>query len=96
MLEQGRLYEDGTAEQCREVMTQAGASAGWCVGDDETQPEIDAWDDSAFSIGRGFDIIVTRSDMVIQYSTSHGTPTGNDNVSGEELLQAVRDVVAGL
>lgn len=96
MLEQGRLYEDGTAEECRDVMDQTEAEAGWCVGDDETLNEPDAWDDSPFSIGRGFDIIVTRQDMVIQYSTNHGTPTGNENVSGEDVLQAVRDVLADL
>jgi hypothetical protein len=78
------------------VLDQAGSDTGWCVGDDETQPEVDAWDNSVFSIGRGFDIIVTRSDMVIQYTTSHGTPSGNENISGEDVLQAVEDVIAGL
>jgi hypothetical protein len=96
VLEQGRLYQDGTAEECRTVMDQAGATGGWCVGDDETQPDADAWDDSVFSIGRGFDIIVTRRDMVIQYTTSHGTPAGNENLSGQDVLEAIRDVVAGL
>ena len=96
MLEQDRLFQDGTAELCREVMDQTAAEAGWCVGDDETLPVAGAWDDSVFSIGRGFDIVVTRQDMVIQYTTPHGTPPGNENVSGEAVLQAVRDVLADL
>ena len=69
---------------------------GWCVGDQQTQPESGAFDASPFSIARGFDMIVPRKTMTIEWTTNHGTPSGNENLDGEDVLQAVRDVVAGL
>ncbi len=69
---------------------------GWCVGDDQTQPVAGTFDDSPFSEFRGFDIIVPRSTMVVEFSTSHGTPSGNDNITGEELLVEVEAIVAAL
>lgn len=96
VLEQGRAFEDGTAENCRNTMENAGSTAGLCVGDDETEPDADVWDESVFSVGRGFDILVERSSMEILWSTSHGTPSGNDNPDGAEILQMVRDSIADL
>ncbi|MCB9674513.1 MAG: hypothetical protein H6737_05310 [Alphaproteobacteria bacterium] len=86
----------GTADSCMAFMDSVGSTQGWCVGDGETQPVPGTFDDSPFSIGRGFDIVVPRSTMVIEYSTSHGTPAGNDNLSGADVLQAVQDIVGGL
>ncbi|MEZ4319218.1 MAG: hypothetical protein R3F61_17010 [Myxococcota bacterium] len=85
----------GTFQSCYDFVGSE-ASTGWCVGDAETAPEPGEWDDSPFSRGRGFDIVVPRDSMVIEYTTNHGTPSGNDNPTAEELLQAVQDVIAGL
>ncbi len=54
------------------------------------------WDDSPFSVGRGFDIIVPLSTMEIVYSTSHGTGPGNENLEGDDILQAVEDAIDDL
>ena len=96
MLEQNQIGQPGTAEDCRSFMDARGSSAGWCVGDSETSPEPGAWDDSPFSVGRGFDIVVPRSTMTVEFTTNHGTPNGNENLDGDDVLQAVRDVVADL
>ena len=96
VLEQDRFGGAGTAQSCRTIMDERGSDQGWCVGDDETQPEPDVFDNSPFSQGRGFDIIVTRHDMRIAFSTNHGTPQGNENLSGDDILAEVRAVVAGL
>ncbi|MEE2830661.1 MAG: hypothetical protein VX498_15850 [Myxococcota bacterium] len=63
------------------------------MGDGETEPEAGTFDDSPFSIGRGFDMIVHRQDMRVVFTTSHGTPAGNLNPSGEEILDAVRELL---
>lgn len=91
VLEQGQAFQDGTAELCRTTMDRYGSDKGWCVGDEETQPVSGTFDDSPFSVSRGFDIIVPRDTMEIVYSTSHGTPSGNDNLEGADVLQAVLD-----
>jgi hypothetical protein len=97
VLEQGPRFEAGTAELCDEVMDTLGDPAvGWCVGDAETEPTASAFDDSPFSVNRGFDMIVPRATMEVAYSTSHGTGGGNDNLSGQDVLEALRDVLAGL
>lgn len=96
VLEQDASLTPGTAELCMETMEVLGATLGWCVGDDETKPEAGTFDESPFSKGRGFDIIVPRSSMVIAYTTNHGTPSGNDNLTGEDVLAAVEEVVAEL
>ena len=96
VLEADALGTPGTAVKCTEVMAQLGSTTGWCVGDAETLPVPGVFDASPFAIGRGFDIIVERSTMEIAYSTSHGTPGGNENITGDDLLQAVRDVIAAL
>ena len=72
-----------------------GSDNGWCVGDSETEPEPGTFDNSPFSVERGFDIIVTRSDMRIGYATSHGTPSGNENVDGEDILAEVQSLAGG-
>ena len=96
VLEQGPRFEDGTAVECARTMDDLGATRGWCVGDDQTQPNPDVFDESAFSVARGFDMIVPRSTMQIVYSTSHGTPSGNENPSGEDVLAEVQRVIDSL
>ena len=34
--------------------------------------------------------------MTIEYTTTHGTPAGNENPSGQDVLDGVREVIAGL
>lgn len=97
VLEETPQGEPGTLDSCMEVMDIFGSEdQGWCVGDADTLPEASAFDDSPFSKGRGFDIVVPTSTMVIEFTTNHGTPSGNDNIDGADVLQAVKDVVAGL
>lgn len=89
--------DEGTAEKCMEAMDELGdPGVGWCVGDGQTRPTERAFDDSDFSIGRGFDMIVPRSSMVIEYTTSHGTPGGNENITGEDVLAEVQRVLGEL
>ncbi len=85
--------EAGTAETCRDTLDSLGSDAGWCVGDGQTEPEEGTFDDSPFSVARGFDIIVTRDDMKIVWTTSHGTPSGNENLTGDDVLDAVHDAL---
>lgn len=93
-------FEPGTATTCRDFVNTRGSAGGICVGDSQTMnqmiPSTTTWDDSPFALGRGIDIIVVRSTMVIAEAYSHGTPSGNDNLTGEELLARVQAVVAGL
>jgi len=96
VLEANSFGQPGTAQTCRDFVDSQGSQLGWCVGDGETMPMPGVFDNSPFSIGRGFDIIVPRSTMEIVYSTSHGTPVGNENVSGEELLAQIQAVADGL
>lgn len=77
-------------------MDNRGSDKGWCVGDGETEPEEGTFDESPFSIARGFDMIVTRRDMRVGYVTTHGTPAGNENPSGAEVLAEVQAAVAAL
>lgn len=86
----------GTADSCYSFMNTAGATQGWCVGDGQTVPLPGSWDDSAFSVGRGFDIVVPRDTMEIVYTTNHGTPSGNDNPTAAEFLQHVTDTINAL
>ncbi len=69
-------------------------SVGWCVGDSETQPVAGSFDDSPFSNDRGFDMIVPTATMRIEYSTSHGTGGQDENPSGQDVLDALRAVLA--
>jgi hypothetical protein len=96
VLEADSFGVPGTAEECRNFVDAMGSSLGWCVGDGETIPMPGTFDDSPFSIGRGFDIIVPRGTMEIVYTTNHGTPDGNENITGEELLAQIQMVADSL
>lgn len=90
VLEQTLRAEPGTAETCRTAMDGYGSSLGWCVGDGETQPTAGVFDESPFAEGRGFDILVDTATMEITWVSSHGTPSGNDNLDGASVLAQVR------
>ena len=90
VLERDQTFQEGTAELCRETMNRLGSDKGWCVGDYETVPTPGTFDESPFSERRGFDILVERESMKVVFSTSHGTPDGNENIDGEELLEVIR------
>jgi hypothetical protein len=96
VLEANGFGQPGTPEDCRNFVDAQGSNAGWCVGDGETIPVPLTFDNSPFSIGRGFDIIVPRSTMEIVYATNHGTPDGNENITGEELLAEIQMVADSL
>ncbi|MCB9674612.1 MAG: hypothetical protein H6737_05805 [Alphaproteobacteria bacterium] len=91
----------GTAASCMaffdQFPTQYGVSVdqGWCVGDGQTIPTPGTFDNSPFSVGRGFDLIVPRDTMRIELASSHGSPSGNDNLSGADILAEVQAIVAG-
>ena len=93
-MEADQIGQPGTAASCRDFMDDRGSEAGWCVGDGQTEPEPGVWDNSPFSVGRGFDIIVPRGSMEIVFTTNHGTPAGNENIDGEDVLEAVIEAVA--
>jgi hypothetical protein len=95
VLEADTSFQPGTAQACRTFMNapQRDSDQGWCVGDGQTMPTAGVFDDSPFSIARGFDMLVERSTMRILYTTSHGTPQGNDNLTGAELLAELRRVL---
>ena len=94
VLESNLLGQPGSAESCRDFMDYLESEAGLCVGDGETEPAPGAWDESPFSVGRGFDLLVLRSDMVVAWTSSHGTPEGNENLTGEDVLEAVEELLA--
>lgn len=104
VLEQTPSFEPGTASACRAFVDSRGSRRGLCVGDSETMgqmiPSMSTWDDAPFSnetgTGRGFDLIVSRRDMVIRAAPTHGTGGANENLTGEELLARVNEVIAGL
>ncbi|EDM76569.1 hypothetical protein PPSIR1_24214 [Plesiocystis pacifica SIR-1] len=96
VLEANALFQPGTAQACRDFMDAQGSQLGWCVGDGETMPTAGTFDNSPFSQMRGFDIIVPRESMVIEFSTSHGTPGGNDNISGSDLLAQIEMIAETL
>lgn len=80
----------GTAEGCRNFMADQGADQGFCVGDGETMPTPGVFDRSPFAIGRGFDILMRRSEMRVLWVSPHGTPNGNENLTGAQVLQQIR------
>lgn len=96
VLEANAFLQPGTAQECRSIVNGLGSQTGWCVGDGETLPMSGVFDNSPFSVSRGFDIIVVRSTMEIVYSTSHGTPQGNENITGADLLAQVQLVADSL
>lgn len=94
VLEADQSQTPGTVDLCMDVMDGLGSEdQGWCVGDGETQPVAGTFDDSPFSVARGFDMIVPRSTMEIVWTSSHGTPSGNENLEGSDVLQAVKDAI---
>lgn len=94
VMEQTAANEPGTADNCYSFLSQLGSTKGWCVGDSQTQPVPYTFDNSPFSTGRGIDMVVRRSTMTIEFVADHGTPAGNDNLTGAEILAAVQAVVA--
>jgi hypothetical protein len=96
VLEQDRMFQPGTAESCRALLDQADSVLGWCVGDSQTEPEQGIFDTSPFAEGRGYDFIVDRRTMEIVWTTTHGTTSGNENLSGEEVLAAVQAAAEAL
>jgi hypothetical protein len=91
--EEDTSFQAGTATGCRTFMNQRGSDKGWCVGDGQTMPNPGVFDDSMFAVARGFDMLVDRATMTILYTTSHGTPNGNDNLTGPEVLAEVRRIL---
>lgn len=94
VLEQDRQRNPGTRRLCDELFDIEGSVSGICVGDNQTQPEAGTFDDSPFSIERGFDMIVERETMQVVWASTHGTTRGNENLSGAEVLSAVEEAVA--
>ncbi len=94
VLQENSGFQAGTAEDCaRFFYDQNQSSAGLCVGDGESQPTARIFDTSNFAVGRGFDILIRKSDMRLIYVTTHGTPGGNDNLTGAELLAEMRTAI---
>ena len=97
VLEDDPTFQDGTADSCQTVMDVLGSQdQGLCVGDGQTEPVANTFDSSPFSVARGFDMIVPRSTMQVVWSSSHGTTSGNENLTGADVLAEVRSVVSGL
>jgi len=76
----------------RSILDTESSTAGLCAGDAETGPVAGAFDNFALAIARGFDILVRRNDMRIVYVTTAGTPAGNENLTGAEVLQDIKDL----
>ena len=85
----------GTADGCRSFMRRRGSDKGLCIGDAETMPTPGVFDRSPIAIRRGYNILVRRRDMRIVYTNTQGTPRGNDNLTGAQLLANIRRVIAG-
>lgn len=96
VLETDSFLQPGTAQGCRNLVDSLGSDKGWCVGDGDTHPVPTTFDNSPFSVGRGFDIVLPRATMVIEYTTNHGTPDGNENITGEQLLAQIQMIADSL
>ena len=90
VLQQGPLLNPGTASECRERFDGYGSKSGLCVGDGETEPEPASFHESSLAEGRGFDLMVDLKTMEIVWTSTHGTPSGNENLDGAQVLEAVR------
>tara|TARA_Y100001934_G_C11720679_1_gene481109 strand:+ start:210 stop:557 length:348 start_codon:yes stop_codon:yes gene_type:complete len=90
VLEKDSSNQPGTAFTCKQFVESEGSDKGLCVGDGETQPTAGTFDQSPFAVGRGFDMLVRRSNMEIVFASSHGSPGGNDNLTGAELLSVIQ------
>lgn len=95
-MEQTSFGQPADAGDCRSWMDFMGSTSGICVGDSQTQPVPGTFDNSPFSVARGFDMIVVRETMEIVFIASHGTPSGNDNLDGADILAEVQAAVANL
>lgn len=84
--------QPGTAQNCAQNRMADSSDKGMCVGDGETEPTAGTWNRSPFRQGRGTDVIVRTSDMRIVHGGPHGTPTRNDDLTGQEILELVRSV----
>ncbi len=84
----------GTRALCDDLFDNEGSERGICVGDNQTRPEAGTFSDSPFTFNRGFDMIVDRQTMEIVWTTSHGTTSGSENISGAAVLDAVEAAVA--
>lgn len=84
----------GTRARCDELFDREGSDRGICVGDNQTRPDRGTFDDSPFAMQRGYDFLVDRQTMEIVWNTTHGTTSGNENISGTEVLSAVEEAVA--
>jgi len=93
VLEADESLTAGTADSCVRIMSDLEASRGWCVGDGQTMPTPGAFDESPFSEKRGFDMIVAPATMEVLWVTNHGSPSGNDNLDADEVLEAVEAAV---
>ena len=94
VLEADASQVPGTASSCTRIMDDLGdPHVGWCVGDGQTQPVAGVFDDSPFSVERGFEMIVSRRTMEVLWSSSHGSPAGNENLDGRDVLAAVEAAV---
>lgn len=96
VMEQSPANAPGTADNCYTFMSALGSTQGWCVGDSQTQPVPGTFDISPFSINRGFDILVPRASMDVRFTTNHGTTSGNENITGAELLTEIQTLAASL
>ncbi len=95
VLEANRQAQAGTAVGCRGFMDGSGSDKGICVGDGQTMPTARAWDMSDVAIRRGFDLLVRRNEMQVLWTSTHGTPGGNENLTGADVLAEVRRIKNG-
>jgi len=93
VLEYNSSFVGGTAESCYEFMSSKNTDDGVCVGDSDTMPTAFAFYDSPFALGRGIDLIVDRHTMEVVFTSGHGTPSGNENLTGAELVVEVEAAV---
>lgn len=93
VLEADRFRTPGTRELCDMLFDTEGSTRGICVGDAQTEPVPGTFDDAPFSRNRGFDILVDRRSMEIVWASSHGSTSGNENPTAEEVVAAVEDAV---
>lgn len=86
----------GTVDRCVELLEGLKApQVGWCVGDDATLPEAEAFGESRLA-NPGYDLIVDRATMKIEVASTHGAGPRNENVNGQAFVDEVRRVVEQL
>ena len=94
VMEYRGFNEAGTAANCYQYFSGKGATTGICVGDSETSPGNYPFFNAVFAAGRGVDLIVDRGTMEIVFTSAHGSPGGNDNLTGAQVLAEVQTAVA--